>query len=113
MALVIPLEELRSSPTACLFEGEKHADGVPVSCFVLETTPGRGPALHIHPYPEVFVVQEGEATFTAGDEELIVTGGNVVVVPGETPHKFTNTGDRPLRMVTIHASGELIQTDLD
>ena len=59
------------------------------------------------------MVLEGSAMFTAGDQEVQVPGGNVVVVPPETPHKFVNTGDGPLRMVTIHASGTMIQTDLD
>jgi mannose-6-phosphate isomerase-like protein (cupin superfamily) len=112
VAIVVPLEEIRSSPTACLFEGDKHGDGVPVSSFIVNSKPGKGPLLHAHPYAEVFVVLEGLATFTAGDEEVEVLGGNVVVVPPETPHKFVNTGDGPLRMVTIHASGTMIQRDL-
>jgi mannose-6-phosphate isomerase-like protein (cupin superfamily) len=113
VAIVIPLEELRSSSTASLFEGDKHGDGVPVSSFIVNTPPGKGPALHIHPYGEVFVVIEGEATFTAADEEVAVAAGNVVVVPPEAPHKFVNSGDDTLRMVTIHANGTMIQTDLD
>ncbi len=113
MTLVLPIADLRSSPTASLFEGRRHADDVEVSCFVVATPPGRGPRLHKHPYPEVFVVQEGEATFTAGDEEALVTGGHIVVVPADTPHRFVNSGDELLRMVTIHQNGELVQTDLD
>jgi mannose-6-phosphate isomerase-like protein (cupin superfamily) len=114
VALVLPIGDLRSSPTAALFEGAKHADGVPVSCFIIDSTlPGRGPRLHKHPYPEVFVVEDGEATFTAGDEEVVVTAGNLVVVPPETPHRFVNNGEGTLRMVTIHPNPEVIQTDLD
>jgi mannose-6-phosphate isomerase-like protein (cupin superfamily) len=113
VARVIALEELRSSPTAALFEGDKHGDGVPVSSFVVNTPPGKGPRLHVHPYAEVFVVQDGQATFTAGEDEVVVAEGNVVVVPPETPHKFVNSGDDVLRMVTIHANGTMIQTDLD
>jgi mannose-6-phosphate isomerase-like protein (cupin superfamily) len=113
MALVIPVEELRTSPTASLFQGSHHAEDVPVSCFVVDSTPGKGPKLHKHPYAEVFVVQDGEATFTAGDDEVLVTAGHIVVVPPETPHKFVNTGDDLLRMVTVHANGEMLQTDLE
>ena len=113
MAIVVPLEEIRSSPTAALFEGDKHGDGVPVSSFIVENDPGKGPALHVHPYSEVFVVLDGLATFTAGDEEVDVTGGHVVVVPPNTPHKFVNSGDGKLRMVTIHTNGTMVQEDLD
>jgi quercetin dioxygenase-like cupin family protein len=71
MGTVIPIEELRRTPTAALFEG---GDEAAISIFVTEFERGQGPALHLHPYPEVFVVQSGTAAFTVGDEELIVTG---------------------------------------
>ena len=113
MAIVVPFEDIRSSPTASLFEGDKHGGGTPVSSFIVATHPGRGPSLHTHPYAEVFIVLEGQARFTAGDEEVSVDGGNVVVVPPETPHKFVNSGDGTLRMVNVHANGSVVQTDLE
>ena len=73
---------------------------------------GKGPDLHLHPYPELFVVQTGTAVFTAGDEEITVDAGNIVIVPAETPHMFKCAGDATLRVVSIHPSGELKQTDL-
>jgi mannose-6-phosphate isomerase-like protein (cupin superfamily) len=112
MTIVLALDDLRRSPTAALFEGHRHAEGVDVSCFVTKYPHGGGPQLHKHPYAEVFVVQDGEATFTAGADELLVTGGHIVVVPPETPHRFENTGHSPLRVVSIHPSGEVRQTDL-
>ena len=112
MAVVLALDELRTSPTQALFEGHRHGD-VEISCFITATPPGDGLPLHVHPYPEVHVVQDGEATFTVGDEEVVVTGGNVVVVPPETPHRFRNTGDRSLRQVSIHPSGVVQETWLE
>src|SRR3954465_13655609 len=109
MATVIPIEELRRSPTAALFEG---GDEVATSIFVTEYPRGRGPDLHLHPYPEVFVVLAGTATFTAGDEQLTVTGGHVVVVPAETVHGFKGAGDDTLRVVSVHPSGTVRQTDI-
>src|SRR3712207_6889332 len=47
-----------------------------VSFFLSETPPERGPGLHTHPYEEVFVVQEGELTFTIGDAAIKATGGD-------------------------------------
>jgi len=41
----------------------------------VDAPPGGGPKLHKHPYEEIFVVQEGTATFTAGDETIKVEGG--------------------------------------
>lgn len=110
MAVVHALADLASSPTAALFEG--RADGVEVSSFITNHPPGGGPVLHLHPYPEVFVVHEGEATFTAGEEQVVVGEGHVVVVSAETPHRFENTGSGSLRIVSIHPCGEVQQTDL-
>ena len=112
MAIVHSVKSLMRTPTAALFEGAKHGDGAPLSIFVVESVPGKGVGLHTHPYDEVLVVQEGEGRFTVGGEELALTGGQIVVVPAETPHGFENTGEGPLKQVTVHASPELIQTDL-
>lgn len=113
MTVVHTIEELRVSPTAALFEGARHGDDVPLSCFVTDHPPGGGPPLHVHPYAEVFVVLEGRAGFTAGDEELEVPAGHVVVVPAETPHRFENRGEGPLRQVSIHPSRAVQQTWLE
>lgn len=112
MAVVIPLADLSSSPTAWRFDGGPLA-GVEVSFFVTHTPPGMGPGLHVHPYPEVFIVQEGEPTFTVGDEELVVPAGTVVVVPPETPHRFKNWTEGDLRIVSIHPNREVVQTWLE
>ncbi|HLJ33519.1 MAG TPA: cupin domain-containing protein, partial [Ktedonobacteraceae bacterium] len=74
---------------------------------------GRGVELHSHPYEEVFIVQEGEVTFVVGAETLTINGGNVVIVPAQTPHKFTNSGTTPLRQLSIHPTREIITTWLE
>ena len=58
-------------------------------------------------------MQEGEATFTVGEEEIVVGAGNVLVVPPETVHGFKNRAEGVLRLVTIHPSPKVIQTWLD
>ncbi len=75
---------------------------------VIDVPPGSGPKLHSHPYEEVFVVQEGEVTFTVGDEVIEASGGQVVVVPAGVPHKFVNSGSGRLRQVDIHASERFV-----
>jgi quercetin dioxygenase-like cupin family protein len=109
MAIVIPIEELRRSPTAALFEG---GDDPAISIFVTEYERGQGPPLHLHPYPEVFVVQTGTAAFTVGDEELAVTAGHIVIASAQTPHRFEGAGDDTLRVVSVHPSGTVEQTNL-
>ncbi len=109
MATVIPLDDLRFSATARLFEGRDEA---PVSIFVTTYERGQGPDLHLHPYPEVFLVETGTARFTAGDEELVVAAGHIVVVPPETSHGFKGEGDDTLHVVSVHPSPTVRQTNL-
>ena len=66
--------------------------------------PGRGPELHRHPYEEVFLILEGEATFTLGDETRVARAGEFLIAPPGVPHAFKNTGSGPLRSVDVHAS---------
>jgi mannose-6-phosphate isomerase-like protein (cupin superfamily) len=106
---VISIEDLRRSATAALFEGRDH---VAISIFVNEYELGQGPSLHLHPYPEVFVVQAGTAAFAVGDDELILTGAHIVAVPARTPHAFKGAGDDRLRVVSVNPSGTVEQTNL-
>jgi quercetin dioxygenase-like cupin family protein len=89
-------------------EVQGHNHNVAVSIIVVDAPPGGGPKLHKHPYEEVFVIQEGTATFTAGEETIEAKAGKVVIVPGGIPHKFVNTGEGRLRQVDIHASDRFI-----
>jgi quercetin dioxygenase-like cupin family protein len=82
--------------------------GIGASVIVVDATPGSRPMLHKHPYAEIFVVLEGQATFTAGEEVIEAIGGQVVVVPAGVPHTFVNSGTGPLRQVDIHPSGRFI-----
>ena len=89
-------------------ELQGHHLGVGVSIIVVDAPPGGGPRLHRHPYDEVFLIQEGTATFTAGDDVIEVSRGQVVAVPAGVAHKFVNSGTGRLRQVDIHASGRFV-----
>ena len=106
MTHIINKTDLAHSETAYEFQG--HRPGAGVSFIVVDAPPGSGPKLHRHPYEEVFVVQEGSVTFTAGDDVIEASGGQVVVVPAGVPHKFVNSGAGRLRQVDIHASERFI-----
>lgn len=93
------------------FQGAEH--GAAVSYFYIDNQPGQGPSLHWHPYPETWVVLEGDATFTVGDREIVATAGDTVTGPAFVPHKFTNTGAGTMRLIGIHASPVFIQTNLE
>jgi quercetin dioxygenase-like cupin family protein len=109
MASVTSIEDFRLSPRAVKYQGR---DEIPVSMFLTRYERDQGPDQHLHPYAEVFVVQEGTATFLVGGEELVVPAGNIVVVPPQTPHGFKNRADEVLRVHSVHPSPTVVQTDL-
>ena len=75
--------------------------------------PGVGPRLHVHPYDEVFVIQEGRARFFVGDEVIDAEAGETVLGPAGLPHKFINLGPGRLQTIDIHLSPRWIQADLE
>ena len=89
------------------YQGYEHGDAN-VSFIWVDMQPGEGPRLHKHPYEEVFIVQEGQVTFTVDTATLEVTAEHVVIVPPDTPHKFVNSGTGPLRQIDIHHSPRFI-----
>jgi mannose-6-phosphate isomerase-like protein (cupin superfamily) len=90
-----------------MFGGMADFHSETMSVITNDMAPGEGPALHRHPYEEVFVIVEGEATFTLGDETLVVRGGEPPIVAAPyVVHAFKNTGTGRLITVDIHASPE-------
>jgi mannose-6-phosphate isomerase-like protein (cupin superfamily) len=103
---VINREELPFAEISHEFVGDKH--GVSISFLLVNAPPGGGPELHRHDYDEVIIVLEGHATCVAGDDGREVKAGDIVVIPAGTPHRFVNSGDRPLRQIDIHASPKFV-----
>ncbi|MCC6205765.1 MAG: cupin domain-containing protein [Hyphomicrobiales bacterium] len=75
--------------------------------------PGTGPKLHVHPYDEIFVLQEGNARFFVGDQVIDATAGETVLGPAGLPHKFINLGPGRFQTLDIHLSPRWIRTDLE
>jgi quercetin dioxygenase-like cupin family protein len=109
MARVFPIDDVRYSPAVAVFEGK---DDVPISFYVTEFERGEGTPLHLHPYPELFVVERNTALFTAGEEELTVTAGHFVLVPANTPHRYIGASDEAVRVLSVQPSGTIEQTNL-
>jgi mannose-6-phosphate isomerase-like protein (cupin superfamily) len=78
--------------------------GFPITVLFVDAPPGDGPRLHRHPYDELFIVQEGEATFTIDGAELHVRAGDVLIARANRAHAFVNSGTEPLRQIDIHLS---------
>lgn len=103
--VVVDEQELESGE----IEGYQSA-GVAISLILVDMPPGGRVRLHRHTYREVFVVQEGRATYRIGSITLEVPAPRVLVVAAGVPHGFVNSGEGRLRQVDIHLS-ERIETE--
>ena len=93
------------------FEGAGMGTGVTVLFYATEET-GEGPIWHVHPYDEIFIVRQGRALFTVGDDKIEAEAGDILLGPAHVPHKYHNLGPGLLETTDIHLSDRWIQTDL-
>ena len=113
MKYVINREDLEPlGASSYVFEGYRYG-ATSVTVFLSVVEPGEGPPLHRHPYEEVFVIHEGQATYTVGDTTLEVRAGQVVLAPAGMPHKFINSGEGLLRQTSFHPSPRWIEEVLE
>jgi len=93
------------------------ADGdTPVRTGIQTSAPGYVAPMHWHPYVELLFIIEGEAeVWLQGDEaEPIHMGvGDCVALPADIPHSFRTVGDKPMRLLGIHANPTRISTYFD
>ena len=105
--LIVNRDELSRSGDTYEFEGYLYGN-INVSVILVDLPPGEGPKLHVHPYEEVFIIQEGCATYTIGSTTLEARAGQIAIVPAGIPHKFINSGSGRLRQVDIHHSPRFV-----
>jgi len=87
---------------------EELPGGANISIILESTTKGGvGPRLHRHPYAETFIIRRGWAMFTIGSAEQRGSAGQILVVPANTPHKFS-TGPDGYEAVHIHANPRFV-----
>lgn len=79
---------------------------LPISLILVHCAPGTGPEVHRHPYPEVFVIEAGQATFHVDGAEFVGEAGQLVIAPANRSHGFTNSGPSELRLTAIHTAAE-------
>jgi quercetin dioxygenase-like cupin family protein len=98
----MPLIKAGTLPSDRHLKGEDH--GTSISLILDESEPGNGPRLHQHPYDETWIVIEGNLSFQAGEESFAAGPGDIVIVPPDTPHRFSNDGPTRSKLVCIHAN---------
>lgn len=73
-----------------------HGDA-DVRVWQVQIEPGTPSVPHVLTKTEIFVVQQGEAVVSLGDDEHEARAGDVIVVPAETPFALSAFGDDPFR----------------
>ena len=99
-------DQQKGAIAAVEFEGEPYGAGI--SFLQGNLPPGKGPRLHRHPYSETCIVLSGQAAMVVDGEEVVASGGDIVIIGSATPHRFTAIGDERLAMVCVHASDRFI-----
>jgi mannose-6-phosphate isomerase-like protein (cupin superfamily) len=93
-------EELPESGAGRVFAGAEH--GADVDVVLVEVAPGEGGGAPDATAAQVWVIQEGQATFSLGERQArVVRAGEVVRIPADVPWRFENTGAGPLRAVAV------------
>jgi quercetin dioxygenase-like cupin family protein len=79
-----------------------------VSFFIVCFSPGMGPRKHRHPYEETFIILEGAIEAVIEDKTYTVPAGNIMIVPPNTWHEFSNKTDKQVMTVNIHPAAEMV-----
>lgn len=95
--------------------GSVNGETLPTQVTILaygNDEPGAGPVLHVHPYDEIFMIQQGRGRFYVGDQVIDAEAGEVVLGPAGVPHRFENLGPGRFQNLSVHLSPKWIQTNL-
>ena len=104
---VLHRDELPYDGNTYEFQGIQHLE-TNVSFIWVDMPPGGTIRLHKHPYEEIFIIQEGIATFTVGSVMLDAHAGQIIIVPADVPHKFSNLSDKQLKQIDIHVNKQFL-----
>ena len=86
--------------------------GLVTSIMSGQVVPGGGPRRHRHPHAEIFVIHEGQGRYKVEGTHFDAEAGDMVIIPPEKWHTFTNTGTSMLRHTAIHQNQRAV-TEFD
>jgi quercetin dioxygenase-like cupin family protein len=98
-----PLEVLGES---VIIKVSGKETGDELSVLEIVTPPGLGAPPHANTREIIiFFVAEGTVTFTVEGDSVEQQAGVVVMIPRGVMHTYTNTGDKPSRLIATFAPG--------
>lgn len=79
----------------------------------IEVKPGHRLSLQMHQSrSEHWVIVEGEALVTVGDEEMKLRSNQSVMIPLQTRHRVANPGERALVFIEVQCGSYLGEDDI-
>ena len=76
--------------------------------------PGKRLSLQLHHHrAEHWVIVEGEALVTQGDDELFLSKNQSIYIPLKTRHRLENRGKTPLRLIEVQSGDYLGEDDIE
>jgi mannose-6-phosphate isomerase-like protein (cupin superfamily) len=108
----VRVEDLPAYGISRQFIGADRGD-VGMSAYLVNSPPGKGPALHHHPYDKVAFVQSGRARWIVNGEEFEAVPGDILVVKAGERHRFVAIGDEPLVQLDVHLGPRFEQTNVE
>ena len=70
-------------------------------------------SLQLHHYrAEHWIIVNGTATVTLGNQELSKTAGENIYIPVETKHRIQNTTDKPMTFIEVQVGENLDENDI-
>ncbi len=75
-----------------------------------EIEPGYKLGTHTDSAEEILLVLEGEAEVSLGDEQGLLSAGEMALVPAMVPHGLRNAGEETVRVVGFFSSNVVVST---
>jgi mannose-6-phosphate isomerase-like protein (cupin superfamily) len=72
---------------------------------------GQGGPLHLHHGEEILHILSGEVEVTVGSENRRCLAGDVVIIPTDTPHRFTTITETTMEVVAELDAGQIIPVE--
>ena len=80
---------------------------------IASVPPGEALAAHRHPEPEIYLVLDGVATVTVGDDERRLEAGAAIFIPGNAIHGCRNGEATELRFAYAFATDSFETIEYD
>ena len=75
-----------------------------------EIEPGYRLGTHTDSAEEILLVLEGEAEISLGDDEGLISAGEMALVPAMVPHGIRNVGEEMVRVAGFFSSNVIVST---